>query len=351
METITAVDVRRAALSLIYAGRDISADIAPFVLSASFTDHASGKADEFTVTLEDRDGLWRGGWLPDKGATVRPAILCEHWRGPAAPGDGALTLPCGVFTIDEIEFSTTPDGGDTVTLKAVSVPVGSKLRKEKATRGWENASLAALARDIAEENGLSLLFEAADFAFARVDRRDESALGFLKRLADEAGVNLKVAEEKLVFFDGLKFDSRPASLTVTRGEDALASARLRTQTHDTYRACRVTYHDPAAKQELTAEFAAPGGAASGQVLQVTRRVESRAEAMRLARKLLRQKNRREVTGELSLMGEPRLLGGITLHLSGWRRLDGKYFVEKAVHAISRDGGYTTTADIRKTLDY
>lgn len=48
-------------------------------------------------------------------------------------------------------------------------------------------------------------------------------------------------------------------------------------------------------------------------------------------------------------GDTRLIAGVTLNLAGFGKFSGKYLVSKATHAIS-NGGYTTSADIRRVIE-
>lgn len=49
---------------LSYGQRNITSDIAPYVLSVTYTDYLSGQSDELEVTLEDSDGRWINAWYP-----------------------------------------------------------------------------------------------------------------------------------------------------------------------------------------------------------------------------------------------------------------------------------------------
>ena len=82
---------------------------------------------------------------------------------------------------------------------------------------------------------------------------------------------------------------------------------------------------------------------------VNQRVESESDARELAQNALRNKNGGECTGSLEIMGHPGLVAGITIALTGFGAFSGDYFVEKAEHKIG--GGYTTSAELRRTLTY
>ena len=51
-------EARKAEVVIFYEGVNISKDIAPFLISFSYTDNASDKADEICISLEDRRRLW-----------------------------------------------------------------------------------------------------------------------------------------------------------------------------------------------------------------------------------------------------------------------------------------------------
>jgi phage protein D len=70
---------RRAQLQVHYDNVDISTDIQSHLKSWSYTDNLSGEADDLQITLEDMDHLWRGDWMPDKGAILSAKVIRENW--------------------------------------------------------------------------------------------------------------------------------------------------------------------------------------------------------------------------------------------------------------------------------
>ena len=112
---------RRASAVISYNGKDISADIAPYLKSLSYRDNLSGEADDLQIVLEDRAGLWQSSWLPEKGASLDVTLKFSQW----ASLTGEKTFPLGAFEIDEISVSGYPSE---VQIKAVSVPDGNTLR-------------------------------------------------------------------------------------------------------------------------------------------------------------------------------------------------------------------------------
>ncbi len=335
--------VRRAEIGLTYEGKDITREVSPYVKSLVYRDFAHGKADALEVVFEDRDRLFQGPWMMERGGRLSAEIRALDWFGPG----GVQTLRCGMFTVDEVEFSGPPDE---VRVKAVSALTTTALRLEKRTRAWENVSLRTIAQDIASGHGLQLFFEGEDVTFKRVDQREESDLSFLKRLCEAHGFQVKVAEEKLILYEGKSFDGKAPAFKVSRGVSWIISYSFRGKSFEVYRACEVRYWDPETKSEKVYRFEPEGAPKVGHVLKVNGRVESLAEAERRARAELRRKNRVELSGEVVMVGYPGILGGLNIELSGFGAYDGVWVVEEAEHRVS-SSGYTVRVKIRKVVPY
>ena len=70
---------RRAAIKIEYEHVDISEDIEGMISSYSYTDVASGESDAVSITIEDREKKWLGGWAPKKGDRVSTNMLFYDW--------------------------------------------------------------------------------------------------------------------------------------------------------------------------------------------------------------------------------------------------------------------------------
>jgi len=326
---------------------DVSQDVAPYCLSITFTDNAHGKADDLQLEFEDRDHRWAMGWMPHKGERLRAAFQCRNWF---ADGD-SLELSCGSFTIDQIDLSGPPD---VVRVRAVSAAVDTPMRREAKTRAWEHASLKTVAGDVAQEHGLTLQYEGDACAFLRLDQRQESDLALIKRVAEKQGLTVKVCEDRLVIRSAKEADAQPPSLAIARGVTAVSRFQFSTQSAETYGDAQCDYWDPTEKALKSARATPARGQtdqAVAQTLKVNARVESQAEAERVAANELRQANQREWTGTLDMLGDPRLYAGLVVQVQGWGQFDGAWMVETATHTLNRAAGYTTSISIRKTLEY
>jgi len=337
--------MRKATVQLLYGGKDISADVAPYLRGFTYTDHAHGKSDTLRVELEDTEGRWVDAWFPETGQTLQAVIECEDWD---AKGD-SQRLNCGTFQVDRVEFGGPPD---VLSIDAVSTAVSSSMRREKKTRAWENVGLSEIAETIAKEQGLELLFDASSSTvYGRVDQREESDLAFLQRLAEEQGLNLKITDEQLALYDDEAYDAKPSSYTIKRGDGSLTGYRFQAQAHDTYDSAKASYWSPKDKELYQVEHK-PGSApkGSGQTLALNERYESLPAAENAAKKRLRKANKAGVSGSVDLRGHPGMQAGLNVSFSGFGAFDGKYGVESAAHKIGRSGGYATSLEFKQAMD-
>ncbi len=86
----------------------------------------------------------------------------------------------------------------------------------------------------------------------------------------------------------------------------------------------------------------------GKTLEVKEQVKTKAEAEKLAKKRLREKNNGEYTMSVTLLGNPELVAASCVNVTGFGAFDGKYIITTATHDIG--GGYTTTLELRRCLD-
>ncbi|MFU1797382.1 phage late control D family protein [Paenibacillus azoreducens] len=335
---------RRVYLEVDYKDYNASALMGDYLTNFSYTDNYSGKFDDLQITLEDRKQLWQGSWKPHAGDEIRVKIHTKNWRWE---GDN-LTLPCGKFDVDEVTFTGPPD---VVEIRATSVPLDSSGRREKKTKSWEKATLKRIAQDIAKNAKLTLAFNfSQNPKYDRIDQTEQSDIEFLVDLCAKEGASIKVSNRKLVIFDEVEFEKKKPAIYIVRGKSNVMSYSFSWNAMGAaYRACQVSYQSPKKKKNISYTYSPPGAPKKGPVLKINERVESQAEAIRVAKNRLREKNKEFGKGTITIAGDPRLAAGITIYVQGWRSFDGKYIIECAKHSINN--GYTTEIDIRKVLGY
>lgn len=279
-----------------------------------------------------------------KGTEIHAVIIQKN---PFSDGKDKVH-DCGVFEIDSVDFSGPPDK---LTIKATSIPYSSTLRQTKKTKVWENSTLKNIGAAIAGNNGLQLMYLSEyNPTYKRKEQLNISDIVFLKKLCKGAGISLKVTSKKIVMFDAAAYERKPEVKKLKKGKKNILSYKMSTKTTDTeYVKCTVSYTDPVTKEKIEATYTKPGGGGeNAQELKIEEKVNSREEALTLARKYLRAKNKGETTAQITVIGDVDYCAGITVRLYGYGEYDGKYIVETATHNLT--GGYTTDLKLRSCLE-
>lgn len=315
---------------LTYAGKDVTVELAPYVLSVTYTDVLEGESDELTVNIEDRDHRWKNGWFPGKGEVLSLAI------GYA----GSPLSAIGGFEIDEIEFTGPPD---TVSIRALAVGVKKALRTDN-TVAHEGTTLKEIAQEVATKHGLTLVGagDATGRSYGRVTQNKETDLAFLNRLGKADGIVFTIKDGKLIWHDQALLDSAGFIATISRTDMKTFTFRAKAAT--TYKAAQVSYHDPKTKTLKTyTETAAD--APSGDTLKLVERCENQDQAAAKAKAALRSNNGRQVEGSITVVGNPALRAGCNIDVKGLGLLDGIYQIQKATHTMERGQGYSTSLEL------
>lgn len=350
-QTTTGVAVPVPVARIRYGKKDISADLAPYLLEATFVDHLSGESDELELRLEDTDGRWRGPWYPGKGDSLTAEIGYE----------GEKLLPCGSFEIDEIHWSFPPDE---VSIRALGTGISIPSRTRRS-QGYEKTTLGAVARAVAGRLGLTPAGEVADIPIDRVTQYQETDLAFLKRLASEYGHTFKISGRRCIFQRKDSVLAADAIKTLEITDCAGGSARDKLK--DIPSKVKVKRQDTASKSLKVYGQASDGSLAvvgsneaqrkkkgqasrtvSGDELKISGR-GGQAQLEAKGKAALREAELSRVAVMLTLYGDPALTAGLSVDLGkSFGVLGGKYLVKEARHSISRDGGYVTQIELCKS---
>ena len=87
-------------------------------------------------------------------------------------------------------------------------------------------------------------------------------------------------------------------------------------------------------------------AASGDTLKIVTRGETQEQIDARADAALAEQNDDQTAGNITLVGNPKLVAGSTILLRNLGIFSGKYLIKSSRHSITRGGGYTTSIDVR-----
>lgn len=348
MSSPVAVPMPRA--RIVYEGKDISADISPYLLSVGYTDRLSGESDELELRLEDTDGRWRGDWYPGKGDSLTVSI------GYA----GQELVSCGSFEIDEIELSFPPDE---VSIRALATGISLSCRTRKSN-GYEKTTLAGVVRVVCGRLGLTPAGEVADIPLDRVTQYQESDLAFLSRLAGEYGHTFKISGRKMIFQhrDGvLAADSvrsfKREDVTSCSFRDRLKDipSKVRIKKQDAGRKELKVYgkgsDDSLAVVGTTEQAQKKRGRESRKTSGDELRIVGRGSQAQLEAKgsaALQDAELERCSTDLVLPGDPALRAGLNIVLdASFGAPAGRYMIRESRHSLGRDG-YTTSLALART---
>lgn len=340
-------DTRKLELQILYEGKDITAYINHDLISFSHSDSLN-EFDTIELTIQNRKMLWLDNWAPLKGEKIEAKAILHNWET-----SNKTEIKIGVFYIDEVSYSGPPD---VCTIRALSVNITSNVMDNKRHRVWEAVTLEKIARDVAAECNLELIFE-VDFKFEykRAEAKLETYFNFLKRLGKEAGILVKLYNDKLILIEESLYEKKESVLTISR-ED-LMSYSFSTDDTDTYAGCKISYYDCILAKKIEKSFFTkqrPGYKRGTQrVLFINEEKEPLGATQKqkeeylgkLAEKALKEKNKNSVRGNIRLLGKEQLLSvGNTINILGFGMFDGKYLITK-IDTDFKD--YTLSIDIRK----
>ena len=130
------------------------------------------------------------------------------------------------------------------------------------------------------------------------------------------------------------------------GTDAIKNFNATATISKIYKKCEVNYKHGKKSEEIGGEYE-DSSKKSGLTLKVNQKVETQAEAEKLAKKKLREKNKEEIKITMTLVGRFIYLSGNVIELKGHGFYDGNYLIEKSNHKIGN--GYEVSIDLRKCL--
>lgn len=312
-------------------GRNVTADLTPFILSVTYTDYVEGQADTVDLRLEDAEGRFRGAWYPTKGDTVELRFGFQ----------GETLANAGSFEIDEIELDGPPD---VVTIKAIAAGVTKPYRTHRG-RAYEDTTLAAIAQRVAGRLKLQLVGAIEPIQIRRVTQIHENDLSFMRRVAAEYGYAFSVKGSKMVFFKRAELRRTQAALTITRQD--LTRYRLRDKIMGIASEAKVAYHDAKTKRLKHHTVRDTSRATSDDKLNLNIRAESAEQARVKAEAALEEANSDGTVLEGDVYGLPALLAGVNFELLNMGMLSGTYHTEMSRHVIERGGGYNTSFEAKR----
>ncbi len=391
-EKMTSNKARKTKVEITIEGKNVSGDLAPYLKSVSFNDKTSAEVDDMTITLDDKDELFCGDWMPMIGDSLEVEIKCTNWSYDTSEE----SLYCGCFEIDLVKESGPPN---TIEIKAVSM-FNSNIRRQLRSVKYQKTTFRTICKEIAQRHNLKLNFIAAsiknssgqvvadddDIEITAIDQTDQSDLVFLSKLAADNDYMLKLDSEILTVCSQEYLETQAAKFVISK--DDIKDRQSGREGFNLYKEAKATYFDPNKKKSISATVshkkaqyqfqnnselakkfnktkqtkqskkkAVPTTSKSyfdqaniyggGKTLIIRQKFSNEKEAERVAKARLAQANRGEWKISGNVMGNPFLMAGIVIEITDYGQFNGFYYVEKTTHSVTK--GYRTHFEAHKVF--
>ena len=323
-----------------YNGRDITADLSPYLTRFSFVDRLNGEADSLDIELAETHhsiSPWLDDWYPDKAMEV-----VAHFGYTHAP----LQL-AGRFEVDEVAVESPPM---TVRIRALATGITKSVRTRQG-RAYENTTLAAIADQVAKRLGAKRKGKIEAVKLDRVTQYQESDWQFLVRLLREYGYAAKLTDNNKTLAVARLADLADGVVRELWPDD-LSSWSYRDRITDVPAKSEVAHHNP--KTGKLVVYKVEGGqVVAGNTVTASdadkkvARAKTPEQAKAKAQAMQERHEADKTSFECTLMGDPALIAGAAVDIRGLAKLNGRYVILEARHDIDVGGGYATSLSMKR----
>lgn len=309
-------------------GVNIWGDIKEYVTDIEFTEVATGETDSFDITMYDEKHKWIDEWIIDKGTRINAKIKLCNWNTPGTVD----WLDCGDFLCDSLSVKGYPLD---VTIKSLALP----LNGTKNTKKWEKISIRAIAEDICKWIGCELEYYATDIKLKSRQQSRQTDIEFLYGLCKEYGFGMKVYRSKIIIFDLVQRDAEDVTETVNI-HDIAESFTLDDNEEGTYTGVKTSYKTENSDNEIPYTY----GDSKRLLVLDTTSATSAQEAELKAKAALYEANSAAVKLKITTSEIKNIYAGNNYYFLGLGAYSGKYGVDRVVHSISGNDGYSKTIE-------
>lgn len=339
---------RRTEVKINYEKKDISKNVKPFVQSVEYIDTAEGGSDELTMTLDNTDMRFLGKAKPIKGSTLSATIIMHDWDKEGI----SESFRTGEMIIDDLTAEEPPS---IFTVKAVSQPAAKEFKNTTRHKTYKNATIQTIAAKIAKRADVALHYEADKIKIKEIEQSKEADADFLLDLCEEYGLGVKIYNKKIVIFDEEAYEKKAPVATIFRMDSnekvgktvkkmgGVEKWEWNTTLQATYTGASVTYTDSSNNKKHKAKVGK-----KGRQLKLNLSAFSKKDAQLKAKAALHKENKKRTTMTITMQADPRIMATSTVKLVGFRKGNGKYYVDEVVHNIG--SGYTIDVTLHKVME-
>lgn len=307
---------------IIYEGRDVSKDFAPFLESITFKEYLENKAAELELVFTNAEAYFFNDWYP---------TIDDRLTAKLGYKDSEV-INAGVFFVDDVTLSGGRSG-DISSFRAISA-YASTIYSSEIRQNREGKSV----KELVEEEAGKLGYTAkGDLSGKWSGIQKGTGLKFLEQIARETGRIMKVEGTDLIFYKRADLKKGASVGTIKRAD--VINYSVTDKASGRISKCTVKCWKKATKEliEGTYDSKIKGGGSR----TIWEDVADQAAAVERAKSYVEDWNKEGMRLEISIPGDIKYRAGVLVSTSGWGRFDKTWYVADAQHSINKGGGYTT----------
>lgn len=324
---------RQSSVVVKYNGKDITKTITDYIEGFQYVDNASGTADTVTLKLNNRSGKWSGSWIPIQGDYVETIIKLTDWK---KEGDNRK-FNCGYFLIDDLSFAGPPS---TASIGGITTPINTDFNVTKKSKTWKKTSVKKILEKIAKNAGVGLFFSGENYQIDELEQSNQEDVTFAFNLCSSYNLAMKLYNKKIVVFDQVEYEKKKATLTIDREQtESWSATKSMTRAYD---GVSISYTDSKKNKTLTYKFMLKKGK---RIMKLNETAESLQDAEVKAKAKLLEHNRQCQTISVKVRGDTKYISSKCVNMTGFGKLDGKYYIDSVTHEKNAGSGYFCTLEM------
>lgn len=309
--------------NIIYEGKDVSKDFAPYLESISFKEYLENKAAELELAFTNAEAYFLNDWYPAINDRITAKLGYKE----------AQVINCGVFFVDDVTLSGGRMG-DVASFRALSA-YGSSIYSTEVRKNHEGKAVQELVSGEASRLGYSAK---GDLSGNWSGIQKGTGLKFIEQIARETGRVMKIEDVDLYLIPLSQVQAGQVVGTIKKTDVIDYSVTDKASGRITR--CIVKCWDKKKKQLITGEYDAK--LAGGGTRTIWDTVDDVSAANDRAKNYVEDWNKTGTKIEITIPGNVRYRAGVRVTLdAGFKRFAKTWYVADASHSVSKYQGYQT----------
>lgn len=317
---------RRSGVKAFYNNKEV--ELSNELSSLTIIDNLSGTIDSIEMVLKnDKNKLLKEENELSIGEQVSLEFWTQNWESIE---EGIKTYKLGTYYIDDRSFDN-----ETGRFKALSIPLGES-QDEVSTKTWNEISLKSLNDEFAKKFKITSFFKSAyNPTLTDIKQENETGLSFLKKIAEQEGLNFKVNVNKIIMFNIEEYEQKISVFTVDLNHYAYNFSE---ETKNLYTKVNIKYTRSKFMDEENVIYSLEdfGIKLPGKVKEKVLKINAKSKSnnlKKLAKTRLFKENRGRITLDITIVEKIDLYSGDVINVVNAGIYDGRYMIQKTVKSL------------------